>query len=141
MKENKRIKENAEAFEKKVKSYFKSCDVADSSPACFSCKDGKGDKCAGCAKRRVPYTLSGLCLSLGMTKREFLSLRSNKCFSNIIDMALLKIESYVEENSCYGNISSTFASAVLKEHFGWGKEDVPESVRVELSEEADGYGG
>ena len=55
-------------------------------------------------------------------------------------MALLKIESYIEENSFCGNINGTLATAVLRENFGWGKEELPDFIKVELCGEADGFG-
>ena len=135
------ITKNPAAFRKRVAEYFEKCDTAEVSPACLSCKEKDADKCDTCRKKRVPYTLSGLCLSLGITKRQFNSLKTNKCFSGTIEMAMLKIESYIEENSYCGNINGALATAVLRENFGWGDDDAPESVRVELSSEADGYGG
>lgn len=135
------ITEDLAAFKRGVDEYFRSCDDAGLSPSCMSCKDGEGEKCATCRKKRVPYTLSGLCLSLGITKRQFENLKANKCFREVIDMALLRIESYIEENSFCGNINGTLATAVLKENFGWGKEESVSNVMIELSGEADIYGG
>lgn len=135
------ITEDLAAFREGIDKYFSSCDNAGTSPACMSCKEADGEKCVTCKKRRVPYTLSGLCLSLGITKRQFENLKANKCFQEVIDMALLKIESYIEENSFCGNINGTLATAVLKENFGWGKEENVSNVVIELSGEADIYGG
>ncbi|MBQ0125287.1 MAG: hypothetical protein KBS59_03065 [Clostridiales bacterium] len=141
MAKKKDITKDSVAFARKINEYFAFCDNADESPSCRSCKDGESEKCSSCRKKQVPYTLSGLCLFLGITKRQFNSLKSNKCFSDAVDMALLKIESYIEENSYCGNINGTLATAVLRENFGWGEDDAPDLISVELSAEADGYGG
>ena len=126
---------------RRINEYFERCDAANGSPACLVCKDGCGEKCASCLKKRLPYTLSGLCFSLGMTKRKFLSLKTNKCLSDVVEMALLRIERFVEESSYCGVMNGTLATAVLRENFGWGEEDLPDAVKVELSPEAESYGG
>ena len=129
------------ALKKAIDDYFSSCDDSPSSPMCAVCKDGVGDKCLSCIKKRTPYTLAGLCQSMGMTKRRFLSLKSDDRLCGIVDGALMKIERYVEENALCGTVNNTFAQAVLKEEFGWGREETPDSVRIELSPEAEEYGG
>lgn len=129
------------ALGKRINEYFDRCDASGGSPACLACKDGSGEKCPSCLKKRMPYTLSGLCFSLGMTKRKFLSLKTNKCLCDIVEMALLRLERYVEECSYCGVMNGTLATAVLRENFGWGADDTPDSVRVELSSEAENYGG
>ena len=140
MRSKKDITKNPAAFRKRIAEYFEKCDAADKSPACLTCKNSSSESCENCRKKQVPYTLSGLCLSLGITKRQFNSLKTNKCLSDDIEMALLKIESYIEENSVGGNVNATLAVAVLKENFGWGEDDVPSSVKIELSREASEYG-
>ena len=85
----------------------------------------------------------GLCLALGITKRQFKALKANKCFCNDVEMALLKIEAYIEENSISGGINGALATAILKENFGWGAKDDAEEGKIEisLSGEADKYAG
>lgn len=135
------ITDNPAAFRRKINEYFNKCDAAEFSPACLACKDGCGEKCPSCLKKRIPYTLSGLCFSLGLTKRKFLSLKTNKCLCDDVEMALLRLERYVEESGYSGVMNGTLATAVLRENFGWGEEDLPDSVKVELSTEAENYGG
>ena len=139
MKSDKKITKRA--LKKAIDNYFDACDGSASSPLCASCKDGAGDKCSSCIKKRTPYTLSGLCQSIGVAKRRFLSLRSDDGLRGIVEDALMKIERYVEENSLCGTVNATFAQAILKENFGWGREEAPDSVRIELSREAEEYGG
>ncbi len=127
-------------FAKRAAAYFRDCDHGVASAACDTCSEEFGDdKCEICRKKKKrPYTISGLCLAIGITKREFVNLKKNKCFSDAVEMALLKIEAYIEENSIAGAINGTLALAILKEHFGWGeKDDAVDTVTVVMSEEAD----
>ena len=129
------------AFARRATAYFRECDRAVISPACSTCKKDES-ACALCPKRRTkPYTLSGLCLALGITKRQFKALRANKCFCDEVEMALLKIEAYIEENSISGEINGALATAILKENFGWGakEENEEEKTEILLSGEAAHY--
>ena len=137
LKKNKKIFPDAAAFAKRAAKYFQECDSTTIfSAVCASCK--KDDGCLSCPKRRTrPYTLSGLCLALGITKRQFKDLKTNKCFCNAVEMALLKIEAYIEESCISGNLNGTFALAVLKEHFGFGEEEGERDFKIELSEKAE----
>ncbi len=128
------------SFAKRASAYFRACDNGMASASCDTCSVEFGnEKCKVCRKKKKrPYTISGLCLALGISKKEFEKLKTNKCFSSAVEMTLLRIEAYLEENSISGAINGTLALAILKEHFGWGeKNDVPETVTVMLSEEAD----
>ncbi|MBO5024205.1 MAG: hypothetical protein J6D11_07870 [Clostridia bacterium] len=131
----------AAAFAKKAKKYFADCDnTVIPSAACASCKSDDDEACFSCRKKKTrPYTLSGLCLALGISKRQFNELKANKCFCNEVEMTLLKIEAYIEENCFSGNVNGTFALAILKENFGFGGEETQESVNISLSEEALGF--
>ncbi|MBO5048751.1 MAG: hypothetical protein IJY37_05015 [Clostridia bacterium] len=127
-------------FAKRAAAYFRDCDNGMASASCDTCSVDFGDeKCAVCRKKKKrPYTISGLCLAVGITKRDFENFKKNKCFSDAVEMALLKIEAYIEENSISGAINGTLALAILKEHFGWGeKSDLPDTVTVVMSEEAE----
>lgn len=128
----------ADAFAKKAKKYFADCDkTVIPSAACVSCKNEEAD-CSSCRKRKTkPYTLSGLCLALGISKRQFNELKTNKCFCEEVEMTLLKIEAYIEENCFSGNVNGTFALAVLKEHFGFGEEE-RDNISISLSDEVRG---
>ncbi len=127
-------------FAKRAAAYFRACDAGMASASCDTCSVEFGDeKCGICRKKKKrPYTVSGLCLAVGITKHEFYQIKKNKCFAEAVEMALLKIEAYIEENSIAGAINGTLALAILKEHFGWGEKDtLPETVTVVMSEEAD----
>ena len=136
LKKNKKIFPDAAAFAERAAKYFQECDSTTIfSAVCASCK--KDDGCLSCPKRRTrPYTLSGLCLALGITKRQFKDLKANKCFCDAVEMALLKIEAYIEESCISGNLNGTFALAILKEHFGFGTEESETDFKISLSERA-----
>lgn len=126
-------------FAKRAAKYFQDCDKGRATAACGKCDAAFGDdKCMICEKKRSkPYTVSGLCLALGITKRKFAVLKNDKSFAEAVEMALLKIEAYIEENCIAGDIGGTLALALLKEHFGWGeKDDTPDTITVLMSEEA-----
>ena len=136
LKKNKKIFPDAAAFAERAAKYFQECDSTTIfSAVCASCK--KDDGCLSCPKRRTrPYTLSGLCLALGITKRQFKDLKANKCFCDAVEMALLKIEAYIEESCISGNLNGTFALAILKEHFGFGTEESETDFKISISERA-----
>lgn len=125
-------------FARKAAAYFRSCDSGTAPAACDMCETEFGDaKCEKCGKKqRRPYTLSGLCLALGITKRKFTALKGDQSFADAVEMALLKIEAYIEENSIAGHISGTLALAILRENFGWGeKTESVDRLEVVMSEE------
>ena len=138
MNQDKKIFPDAAAFAERAAKYFMDCDnTVIFSAVCASCK--KDDGCLDCRKRRTrPYTLSGLCLALGITKRQFKNLKTNKCFCDAVEMALLRIEAYIEENCMSGNFNGTFALAVLKENFGFGEEEGERDFCISFAEGAEG---
>lgn len=97
---------------------------------------------AKCDEEKRPYSLSALCLALNITKRRFMALREDQDFSEAVEMSLLRIEAYIEENSMAGRINGTLALAVLKENFGWGEKTPQATERVEvlLAEEVKALG-
>ena len=85
------------------------------SPSCEKCAEKEGGACIDCRKKKTrPYTLSGLCLYLGISKRKFNLLKNDKTFCDAVEMAMLKIETYIEENCMCGNFNGTFALANCK---------------------------
>lgn len=127
-------------FARRTARYFRTCDTGYASVACQGCAHSFGsDLCERCSKKQArPYTLSGLCLALGLSKRQFMLLRDDPDFTEAVERTLLKIEAYVEENSLAGKINGTLAQTILRENFGWGeKNGNPEKISVVLSEGAD----
>ena len=62
---------------------------------------------------------------------------TNKCFCHEVEMALLKIEAYIEENCFSGNVNATFALAVLKEYFYAESDESESDIKIVLSEETE----
>lgn len=125
-------------FARKAAAYFRECDSGTATAACDTCETEFGDaRCGKCGKKqRRPYTLSGLCLALGITKRKFTALKGDQSFADAVEMALLKIEAYIEENQHHGAYSGTLALAILRENFGWGeKTESTDRIEVVMSEE------
>lgn len=137
MNETNKIFPDAAAFAERAAKYFQDCDnTVVFSSVCASCKKEEG--CLDCKKRRTkPYTLSGLCFALGITKRQFKELKTNKCFCDSVEMALLKIEAHIEENCMSGNFTSTFALAILKENFGFGEGDGEKDFSISFADGAE----
>ncbi len=127
-------------FARRAANYFRECDHGTATAACDACANEFGaEKCAGCRKKKLrPYTISGLCLAVGITKHEFAGLKRDQSYAEAVEMALLKIEAYIEENSIAGAINGTLALAILREHFGWGASEKPaDTVTVVMSKEAE----
>ena len=57
---------------RRINEYFERCDAANGSPACLVCKDGCGDKCASCLKKRLPYILAELKFNNGRFSEYFM---------------------------------------------------------------------
>jgi hypothetical protein len=66
-----------------------------------------------------PYTISGLCVYLGISKDAWNNYSSVDIFIDITAMAKLKVENYVEENSLNGKINPIMSIFNLKNNFGW----------------------
>lgn len=138
MRKDKKIFPDAEDFAERAKRYFKDCDSSVMlSPSCEKCAEKERGACLDCRKKKTrPYTLSGLCLYLGISKRKFNLLKNDKTFCDAVEMAMLKIETYIEENCMCGNFNGTFALAMLKEYFGFGKDsDEEHDINITLSGE------
>ena len=130
-------------FAKKARDYFSACDTLYSSVACRSCpEEPGGERCAKCSKPKSrPYTLSGLCLALGITKSAFYSLRDDKTYREAVEMAMLKLAAYIEEGGVSGDIAGAVALAELKENFGWGEEKASPSIEIVLGGDAENLAG
>ena len=74
---------------------------------------------AKCDKLDKPYTVSGLCVHLGMTRQALHKLaKENAEFTEAIALIKLRIESRVEEGLLKG-LNPTGCIFALKNHFGW----------------------
>ena len=115
-----------ELYKRAAKKYFTECDKANS-------------ECSEKAPFAKPYTLSGLLCALELTREEFLSLSKSREGKKFTDAALMKIESFIEENALSGRLSSSAAQSSLKYSFGWNdreKQTDRRNITVSLSEEA-----
>lgn len=106
--------EDIVALEKAMAKYFEACDRENTD------------------KIIKPYTLSGLLYSIRLSKEEFACL-ANGTASELADRAMLKIESFIEENALSGRIPSNAAMNSLKTSFSSEKEQTKhEAVSITL---------
>ena len=74
---------------------------------------------------RKPYTLTGLCLYLNITRETFAEYckgkydDENNKFSDTFTCARKKVENYIEEGTLNGTINHNAGSFNLKNNFGW----------------------
>lgn len=96
-------------LKEKIDEYFDYCDTKN--------KDEKG-------KHIIvkPYTISGLCAYLDITRETLRQYESKEEFSDTIKKAKLRIENFVEESSLIGQLNPTVSIFNLKNNFGW-KDD------------------
>lgn len=97
-------------FRIECENYFKMCDET-----VETSYDSKGNE----KKIQKPYTVSGLCLYLGVTKMGLLPYKSKDGYSEIYSWALECCENYTEENALTGKIHPVFSMFSLKNNFGW----------------------
>jgi hypothetical protein len=98
-----------EDMQKKINEYFNYC-------------DSKKEVIATDNSTKViakPYTVTGLCLFLDITRDTLLEYEKLEGFSDTIKKAKNKIENYVEENSLVGKLNPTVSIFNLKNNFGW----------------------
>ena len=79
-----------------------------------------------------PYTISGLCSHLGVSRDEFGKLEKNKCLAQTIIMAKLRIENFIEENVLSGRIAAASAVPTLKYNFGWTDKPLKDAAAEEI---------
>lgn len=79
-----------------------------------------------------PYTITGLCIALGITRETLNEYSKNKKFSDTIKKARLKVENYLEKHLITDN-STTGIIFNLKNNFGW--KDKQENINVDTSYE------
>lgn len=114
-----------ELFSKACCEYFSFCDSKNSE------------------KLKKPYTVSGLCLHLGITRSELEKLSKKRKLSKICKETFLKIESFIEENALLGALANNPALYSLKYNFGWtdkpqkASEDESKNIKISLDGECD----
>ena len=85
----------AELMQQKIDVYFKKCD-----------------------NKHEPYTVTGLCLALDITRETLNQYLKNIEFSDTIKKAKLKVENYLEKR-LITDTSTTGIIFNLKNNFGW----------------------
>lgn len=105
-----KIFNSPDEFRTECEKYFKMCD-----DTVEIGHDSKGYE----KKIQKPYTVSGLCLYLGVTKVGLLAYKSKEGYKEIYNWALECCENYTEENALLGKIHPVFSMFSLKNNFGW----------------------
>lgn len=72
-----------------------------------------------CKKREKPYTMSGLALWLGITRKTLLNYSYKEKFYPLVKKAKEKVQAQIEENSLDGTFNTTFAIFSLKANYKW----------------------
>lgn len=125
----KRRKSGLDVYREKAEAYFAACDALNAAAS--------GNKIP------KPYTLSGLLCELSLTREQFKSLAKSRKGRAFVTWAMLKIETFIEENALSGSIAATAAANSLKYNFGWNEkpeEETDRSVLVTLAGEAEKLG-
>lgn len=121
--------QTAEDLENAVNSYFIWCDEQREIVT-----DSKGNTKV-VAK---PYTITGLCVYIGITRDTFISYSKDPVLENVIAMAKLRVENYIEENSLNGKVNPIMSIFNLKNNFGWvDRVEVNNSQSVEVLDASD----
>ena len=96
-----------ELMQKKINTYFKKCDNG-----------------------HEPYTVTGLCLALEITRETLSQYLKSDEFSDTIKKAKLRVENYLEKHLITDN-SATGIIFNLKNNFGWtDKQQVEHSGNI-----------
>ena len=66
-----------------------------------------------------PYTVSGLCMALNMTRETLNQYEDNEVFSDTIKAAKQRIENWIETKALVGAINPVVSIFNLKNNFGW----------------------
>jgi hypothetical protein len=106
-------------LQSKVEAYFKKCD-----------------------QEHEPYTVTGLALALGTTRRTLVDYENDDEFSHTIKMAKTLCENYLERKALKGDIPPAVGIFMLK-NFGWTDktypipEELPRRVTIAIVNEDD----
>lgn len=85
-----------------------------------------------CEKKNEPYTVTGLCLALDITRETLREYVKDEQFSDTIKKAKLKVENYLEKHLITDS-STTGIIFNLKNNFGW--TDKQENLNIETNYE------
>jgi hypothetical protein len=100
----------AEEFREKVNAYFDYCD----SQIEVSVTDRGQEKVI-----QKPYTISGLCLYLGISRETLREYKARPGYAPIVVAARNRVENYCEEGTMKGKLNPIFSIFSLKNNFNW----------------------
>lgn len=110
---------DTEQIQQKIDEYFDWCDSQE--------RIIPTDK--GIIVRVKPYTVSGLCVHLGITRETLRQYEDREDLSDTIKMAKARIENYIEEKSLIGDLNPTVCIFNLKNNFGWrDRQEIDQSI-------------
>ena len=116
-------------LKQKIDSYFVMCDI------------GTIIKDVAFGKERIiykPYTITGLCVYLDITRETLNEYSKQVEHSDTIKRARLKIEQWVEEHSLTGDVNPAAAIFNLKNNFGWvDKSEIQQTGNITLTKGVD----
>jgi hypothetical protein len=72
-----------------------------------------------CEKRKKPYTMSGLAMSLGIHRETLTNYGKRDLFSALIEKAKQKIQQQLEENALDGTSHPGFTMFTLRVNYKW----------------------
>jgi hypothetical protein len=108
----------------KIDKYFDLCDLG----------RVKLDKDGNEIVKIKPYTISGLCLYLDITRETLNEYSKTKEHSDTIKKARLRVESWLEERALTNEVNTISAIFNLKNNFGWkDKTEVEAAVNIEIT--------
>lgn len=99
-----------EEMQEKINEYFAFCDTQKEIIA-----TDKGNT----KVIQKPYTISGLCVFMGITKETISQYAKKPEYAPIIAQAKARVENYCEENTMAGKLNPIFSIFSLKNNFGW----------------------
>jgi hypothetical protein len=76
-----------------------------------------------------PFTISGLCIHLGITRQKFTALCRKEEYKEICELVRLIAENYLEENMLNGKINPIATIFTLKNNFGWKEQQANEEQK------------
>lgn len=69
-----------------------------------------------------PFTVSGLCVHLGITRQKFSALSRKEGYKELCEYINLIAENYLEENMLNGKLNPISSIFALKNNFGWKEQ-------------------
>jgi len=102
--------ETVEELQAKIEEYFTYCDEKKE----ISVNDKGHEKVI-----QKPYTMSGLCVYLKISKDTLWEYARKSEYAEIVKWAKSMVENYCEENTMAGKLNPIFSIFSLKNNFGW----------------------